>query len=58
VSRDEADARDKATRRVALQPIQASSSALTDVTHRSAFSSSPELDRNKMKSLKFFPDRL
>lgn len=41
---NEADARDKAARRVAPQLAQASSSALTDVPHRSAASSSPGLE--------------
>ncbi|MGI9492338.1 MAG: hypothetical protein ACR2QF_08075 [Geminicoccaceae bacterium] len=57
-ARDEAGARDKATRRVALQPVQASSSGSTDAQHRSAPSSSPDLDCKAMKSFDNFPNGL
>ncbi len=56
--RDEADAGDKATRRVAPQPAQAASSVLTDAPHRSATSSLPNLDCNTMKSLDNFQNGL
>ncbi|MEM9627246.1 MAG: hypothetical protein AAGA21_13500 [Pseudomonadota bacterium] len=57
-SRDEAGVKDKATQRVALQPAQASSSALTDAPHRSAPSSSPDLDCKTMKSFDNFSNGL
>jgi len=54
VVRDDVDARDNATRRVAPQPVHASSSVLVDAPHRSSPSSSPDLDCNTMKSLDNF----
>jgi len=53
-SRDEVGARDKANRRIAPQPAQASSSVLTDAPHRSSPSSSPDFDCNMMKSFDNF----
>ena len=58
VARDDRGAMDKATQRVALQPAQASSSALSDALHRNAASSSPDLDCKAMKSFGNFSDRL
>ncbi len=55
---DDAVAGDKATQRVVLQPVQASSSALTDALHRSAPSPYPDLDYKTMKSFDNFPNRL
>ena len=57
-SRDDADAGDKATQRVAPQPVQAASSTLTDAPHRSASSSLPALDCNAMKSFDNFQNGL
>ncbi len=51
-SRDEAGARDKITRRVALQPVQASLSVSTDA--RSSPSSSPDQGCKTMKSFDNF----
>ena len=50
-ARDGAGTRDKATRRVAPQPAQASSSVSTGAPHRSSPSFSPHLGCNTMKSL-------
>jgi len=55
---DDVGARDKVTRRVTLQPVHASSSALIDAPHRSVPSSSPDLDCKVMKSFDSFPDGL
>jgi len=57
-SKDEAGARDKITRRVVLQPVQAPLSVSTDAPHRSPPSSSPDLDCKTIKSFDNFSDGL
>ena len=58
VATDDVGAKDKGTPGVTVQPVHASSSALTDAPHRSAFSSSHDLDFKMMKSFDNFSNRL